>query len=252
MALFGLKKKPSLSKEDLDLAQTREKVKATLGRGMVDVKDIIAPPALQVDFDHVRVGETFYRTLFISGYPRFVGANWLAPIINFDHTLDIAFYYYPVEAKGILDDLRRKIAEMQATVQGDFEKGHVIDPAVRIALEDAQGLQNARKKLKEKNCDMIVLNSPSTVEADKISASLLFSDGSALKLGKISKDAFAKKLCQTILTKLFSALKIIPLFEAQPFRSCLLLLPHHLYLILIKTAAWPRCMPATPIARTVR
>ncbi len=142
MSLFGGKKKDKkATQEELELAQTREKVRNTLGRGMVDVKDIIAPPALQVDFDHVRVGETFYRTLFISGYPRFVGANWLAPIINFDHTLDIAFYYYPVEAKGILDDLRRKIAEMQATVQGDFEKGHVIDPAVRIALEDAQSLQ---------------------------------------------------------------------------------------------------------------
>ena len=77
---------------------------------------------------------------------------------------------------------------------------------VGFALEDAQGLQNARKKLKEKNCDMIVLNSPSTVEADKISASLLFSDGSALKLGKISKDAFAKKLCQTILKKFYGSI----------------------------------------------
>lgn len=141
MKFLGLKKAKTLSKEEIELAQTREKVKSTLGRGMVDVKDIIAPPALQVDFDHVRIGETFYRTLFISGYPRFVGANWLAPIINFDHTLDIAFYYYPVEAKGILDDLRRKIAEMEATIQGDFEKGRVIDPAVRIALEDAQSLQ---------------------------------------------------------------------------------------------------------------
>lgn len=141
MALLGKKKETKMTKEELELAQTREKAKLTLGRGMVDVKDIIAPPALQVDFDHIRIGETFYRTLFISGYPRFVGANWLAPIINFDHTLDIAFYYYPVEAKGILDDLRRKIAEMEATVQGDFEKGRVIDPAVRIALEDAQSLQ---------------------------------------------------------------------------------------------------------------
>lgn len=48
-----------MTKEELELAQTREKAKLTLGRGMVDVKDIIAPPALQVDFDHIRIGETF-------------------------------------------------------------------------------------------------------------------------------------------------------------------------------------------------
>src|SRR3989304_1490794 len=117
MALFGgLGKKKEPTQQERDLEQTRDKVKMTLGRGMVDVKDIIAPPALQVEFDYIRVGDIYYRTLFVSGYPRFVGANWLAPIINFNHTLDIAFYYYPVEAKGILDDLRRKIAEMQATV----------------------------------------------------------------------------------------------------------------------------------------
>lgn len=142
MALFSAaNKKKGLSKEELELAKTRDQAAATLGRGMVDVKDIIAPPAIQIEFDYIRVGEIFYRTLFVSGYPRFVGANWLAPIINFDHTLDLAFFYYPVEAKGILDDLRRKIAEMEATVNGDLEKGRVVDPAVRIALEDAQALQ---------------------------------------------------------------------------------------------------------------
>ncbi len=136
---FGKKAKPT--PQDLELEATRNRVKMTLGRGMVDVKDIIAPPALQVEFDYVRIGETFYRTLFVSGYPRFVGANWLAPVINFDHTLDISFYYYPVEAKGILDELRRKIAEMQATIETDLDRGKVVDPAVRIALEDAQALQ---------------------------------------------------------------------------------------------------------------
>ncbi|HEY4695242.1 MAG TPA: ATP-binding protein [Candidatus Nanoarchaeia archaeon] len=141
LANFFRKKQPP-SPQELELASTRDKVKMTLGRGMVDVKDIIAPPALQVDFDHLRIGETFFRTLFVSGYPRFVGANWLAPIINFDHTLDIVFYYYPVEAKGILDELRRKIAEMEATVEGDLDKGRVVDPAVKIALEDAQSLQD--------------------------------------------------------------------------------------------------------------
>jgi type IV secretory pathway VirB4 component len=140
MALFGSNKQAP-TKEELELAKTRDAAASTLGRGMVDVKDIIAPPAIQIEFDYIRVGELYYRTLFVSGYPRFVGANWLAPVINFDHTLDLAFYYYPVEAKGILDDLRRKIAEMEATVNGDLEKGRVVDPAVRIALEDAQSLQ---------------------------------------------------------------------------------------------------------------
>lgn len=112
-----------------------------LARGMTDVKDIIAPPALEVDFDYLKIGNHFVRTLFVSGYPRFVGANWLAPLINFDHTLDISMFYYPVESKGVLSDLRRKIAEMEATITTDIERGKVVDPAVQAALDDAKSLQ---------------------------------------------------------------------------------------------------------------
>ncbi len=112
-----------------------------IGQGMVNVKDIIAPPAIEVDFDYLKIGDQFVRTLFVSGYPRFVGANWLAPIINFNHTLDLSFFYYPIQSKGVLDDLRRKIAEMEATLETDLESGKVVNPAVKVALQDAQQLQ---------------------------------------------------------------------------------------------------------------
>ncbi|OGD93904.1 hypothetical protein A2697_04880 [Candidatus Curtissbacteria bacterium RIFCSPHIGHO2_01_FULL_41_44] len=113
----------------------------TLATGIVSVKDIIAPPAIEVDFDFIKVGSTYFRTLFVVGYPRFVQANWLAPLINFEHTLEIAMYSYPVEAKGVLDDLKRKITEMEATIATDIQHGRVLDPAVQAALEDAQVLQ---------------------------------------------------------------------------------------------------------------
>ncbi len=112
-----------------------------LAQGMINVRDIIAPSALEVDFNNLKIGNTFYRTLFVSGYPRFVGANWLSPVINFDHTLDISMFYYPVKAKGVLDDLRRKMTEMEATVMSNQEKGKLQDPAVVAALEDAHALQ---------------------------------------------------------------------------------------------------------------
>ncbi|MCG2685768.1 ATP-binding protein [Candidatus Parcubacteria bacterium] len=121
-----------------------------LARGLTDVKDIIAPSAIEVDFDHLKIGDRYFRTLFVSGYPRFVGANWLSPLINFDHTLEISMFYYPVASKGVLDDLRRKIGEMEATVSTDAERGRVIDPAVRAALDDAKVLQEQLVKGIEK------------------------------------------------------------------------------------------------------
>ena len=123
------------------LSTNEQRWAQTISAGTVSVKDIIAPPAIEVDFDYIKIGATFYRTLFVVGYPRFVQANWLAPLINFDHTLEIAMYSYPVEAKGVLNDLKRKVTEMEATISTDIQHGKIVDPAVQAALEDAQVLQ---------------------------------------------------------------------------------------------------------------
>ncbi len=136
-----LSKKPDDTKP-AQAVSTEQMAVNTLAAGMVSIKDIIAPPAIEVDFDYIKIGSTYYRTLFVIGYPRFVGANWLAPLINFDHTLQISMFHYPVQSKDILDNLRRKIGEMEATINADMQKGRVIDPAVQVALDDALQLQD--------------------------------------------------------------------------------------------------------------
>lgn len=118
-----------------------KKAEEILGQGMVSVADIIAPAAIEVDFNHLKIGETYYRTLFVAGYPRFVNANWLSPLINFNHSLTISMFAYPVESRDILTDLKRKVAEMEATLSSDIQRGKVIDPAVQAALDDALALQ---------------------------------------------------------------------------------------------------------------
>jgi type IV secretory pathway VirB4 component len=103
--------------------------------------DIISPQHIEVDFSSVNIDGTYYRTLFVSGYPRFVSANWLSPLINFDHSLSVSMFAYPVESKSTLDDLRRKIAEMEAELSTDIQRGKIVDPATQAKLEDALALQ---------------------------------------------------------------------------------------------------------------
>ena len=131
----------ALKTKQSQLTDKQQQWAQTLSAGVVSVKDIIAPSAIEVDFDYIKIGATYFRTVFVVGYPRFVQANWLAPIINFEHTLEVSMYSYPVEAKGVLDDLKRKITEMEATIATDIQHGRVMDPAVQVALEDAQVLQ---------------------------------------------------------------------------------------------------------------
>ena len=106
------------------------------------LEDVIAPSEIEVEFNHLRIDGRFFRTYFVSSYPRFVVPNWLEPLISFDHSLLISMFIYPSQSQGVLDELKRKIAEMEATIQTDFERGRAIDPAVEIALEDARVLQN--------------------------------------------------------------------------------------------------------------
>ncbi len=119
---------------------------ATLEKGMVSLVDIIAPSSVEVDFKYIRIGEKFFTTLFVVGYPRFVSPGWLEPIIDFDHTLDIAMFCYPTSSSDVLDDLKRKIAEMEATIESEAEQGRPADPRVEAALEDALALQEELAK----------------------------------------------------------------------------------------------------------
>lgn len=112
-----------------------------LKKGMVSVKDLVAPSFIEVDFNHLRIDDKYYRTLFVVGYPRYVSPNWLAPIISFDHPLYLSLFVYPTESGKILKDLRRKIAEMEATIETDMKAGKVVDPTTQVQLDDALTLQ---------------------------------------------------------------------------------------------------------------
>ncbi len=112
-----------------------------LAKGAVSIKDIIAPSFIEVDFNHLKIDDKYYRTLYVVGYPRYVSANWLYSLITFDHPLYISMYIYPTESKGVLEELKRKIAEMEATIENDIKAGKVIDPAIQVALDDALALQ---------------------------------------------------------------------------------------------------------------
>jgi len=157
------------------------------GQGMVSVQDIIAPGAIEVDFNFLKIGNKYFRTLFVAGYPRFVTANWLGPLINFDHSLDIAMYIYPVEGKSVLDNLRRKIAEMEAEIQTDVERGRLIDPGTQAKLEDARSLQEQLVKGAERFFQFglyITIPTDTLEELNKVSKEVISTLGSLLIIAK--------------------------------------------------------------------
>ncbi len=137
-----------------------------------NLQDVLSPEQVEVDFTHIKVNDRFFTSYFVSGYPRYVEPNWLEPLISFEHSLNISMFIYPSTSKNILDDLKRKIAEMEATIQTDIERGRAVDPAVQVALDDAKGLQEQLVKGAERFFRLglyVSVPAPSKEELDNIS-----------------------------------------------------------------------------------
>lgn len=110
------------------------------------VADTIAPASIEIDFNNIKVAEKYYKTLFVVGYPRYVSPDWLEPLIEFDHSMNISMFIYPTSSPDVLSDLRRKIAEMEATLSSQVEEGLEEDPKIKASLEDALSVQEELAK----------------------------------------------------------------------------------------------------------
>ncbi|MFA5948439.1 MAG: DUF87 domain-containing protein, partial [Candidatus Gracilibacteria bacterium] len=118
--------------------------------GLASVKDLIAPSSMEIYFDSVKIDGLYSRSFYVYAYPRYLDANWLSPIVNFDITMDISQFIYPISSETILKTLKKKVAQMQSTMRMSAEKGNVRDPAIETALEDAESLRTEIQRGQEK------------------------------------------------------------------------------------------------------
>lgn len=111
-------------------------------KGVATLKDILAPSALKVNANYIRIGSKFLRTLFIYTYPRYLQTTWFSPVINLDAGMDIAMFIHPAETHIILKNLRKKVAQIESQIIMNREKGMVRDPILETAYEDAESLRD--------------------------------------------------------------------------------------------------------------
>jgi type IV secretory pathway VirB4 component len=137
MKLFNFFKKNN-TQNNLTTQKTNSQI---IGNSDINIKDLIAPSFIEVDFNNLKIDSKYYRTLYVISYPRYVSPNWLYSLVAFDRALYISMYIYPTESKDVMDDLKRKIAEMEATIESDIKDGKVVDPTVQVALDDALEVQ---------------------------------------------------------------------------------------------------------------
>lgn len=186
---FGNKKKPKLDpaaearqQEEKNLEKVKE-----FSRGLVTIQDIIAPEAIEVDFTYQKINSTYTRTLFVAGYPRTVPANWLSPLINYPHQMSVAMFIYPVDSAEILDNLKRKITEMEAEIQSDLRAGKISNINTEVKLEDARFIREELAKGSERFFQFglyITIQATSKEQLDKVTKNVQSTLGALLIVSK--------------------------------------------------------------------
>lgn len=144
MGMFS--KKPQQA-DPVTLAQQQrvreqQEVDAAFRKGISELRDFIAPSSLEIESSHFRLGTLYARTFYVYGYPRQIFTGWLSPIVNLDEEIDISMFVYPVASQVVLENLRKKVSQLEAGLQIDAEKGRVRDPAKQAAIVDAEELRD--------------------------------------------------------------------------------------------------------------
>ena len=144
MAL-GRGKQPALDPVAVAQAQRareEQEVSAAFQKGITALRDFIAPSSIEFSSTHFQLGTRYARTYYVYGYPRQLYTGWLSGMVNIDEVMDMSMYVYPVESQVVLENLRKKVTQLEAGIQIDGDKGRVRDPGKQAAIIDAEEMRD--------------------------------------------------------------------------------------------------------------
>jgi conjugal transfer ATP-binding protein TraC len=139
---FGRKKIDPVDLAEQQRAREQLEVEQEFLKGITTLRDVIAPSSLEIQSHYFRLGTKYARTLYVYGYPRQIYTGWLSPIINIDEVVDISMFIYPVESQVVLNNLRKKVGQLEASINVNAEHGKVRDPGLEAAIQDAEELRD--------------------------------------------------------------------------------------------------------------
>jgi conjugal transfer ATP-binding protein TraC len=118
--------------------------------GEQDQIDLISYSGLSEESTYLQIGDSYVRTLFISGYPYVANVGWLNMLINFSHDIDISYHIEQVDPLLALPKLNRKITELESTKRTMLKAGKVIGSEITDPLESAIELKDKIQRGQEK------------------------------------------------------------------------------------------------------
>ena len=123
-------------------AREQAEVSSAFQKGITALRDFIAPSSIEFQPTFFQLGTRYARTYYVYGYPRQIYTGWLSGLVNLDEVIDLSIYIYPVESQVVLENLRKKVTQLEAGLQIDAEKGRVRDPAKQAQILDAEEMRD--------------------------------------------------------------------------------------------------------------
>ena len=141
---FGKKQQPldPVAIAQQQAMREQQEVNTAFQKGVTALRDFIAPSSLEFNSSYFQIGTRHARTFYVFGYPRQLYTGWLSSLINIDEIIDMSIYVYPVESQVVLENLRKKVSQLEAGLQIDAEKGRVRDPGKQAAIVDAEEMRD--------------------------------------------------------------------------------------------------------------
>ena len=123
-------------------AMEEVEIQRAFEQGITTLRDMISPSSIELYSDYFRLGTKYGRTLYVYGYPRALYTGWLSPLINIDEVIDISMYIYPVDTTIVMKNLKKKVTQLEASIQVGAEGGKIRDPELEAAITDAEELRD--------------------------------------------------------------------------------------------------------------
>lgn len=116
----------------------------------MQLQDVIAPPAVEISSNTIKIGDKISKTYFAMSYPRILTTGWLAPIVNLDKVFDVSIHVSPIDTSEVLKEFQKKVAEVESQIIGRQSQGMVRDPQLDAAYQNLETLRDNLQQATEK------------------------------------------------------------------------------------------------------
>ena len=108
--------------------------------------DVVAPAAVEVFRDALRVDDEWLRVLTVIAYPRYVYPGWLDALVDLDEPFDLALHIHPLETPPMVRALSHRLVQLHSSRLLDQRRGRLADPEREVAYADVERLRDALQR----------------------------------------------------------------------------------------------------------